>query len=396
MVDAYRNGSVIASDLAITSGSVTDDSASPGVRRTVSLELFPTLDLWDLLEPIGTEVRPRMVTRYPSGVTETVPMGVFDIDGQSMSYGTGGTIRLSGSDKWGRIQRARFIKPQPSWPGVTVSAMIAALIRGALGASEPVNVLTTSEATVGSVVWERDRDKAIEELAKSIGAYVSFDRTGVAEIRDMPTIGPTAVWTVDAGTSGVLLSAQRDRDRKRTYNVVIASSDKADGGAPFDPVIVWDSDPGSATYAGPDPLNSPELAGPFGVVPYFYTSPLLTTAVQAEEAAYTILHRVTGRASQVGLSALPMHALDSLDVIDVLLPSERRQAVIVGSTGGDGFGTQPFGTSAFGVGTGIPTWSYESVNAPLERHIIDRIVHPIYVKEPQQLDTRSTRTDEFT
>lgn len=359
VVDAWRDGSPIASDLAVTSGFVTDDSAG-GVRRTLSIELFPELGLWDLLAPIGTEIRPKSVTRYSSGLTESVPMGVFDVDAQSMSYGPDGTIKLSGSDKWARIQRARFLRPFAATPSLLIADQIALLIKGALGFSEPVVNLSTSTATIGAVVWERDRDKAIEEMAKSIGAYVSFDRNGVATIQDLPTIGPMAVWTVDASETGVLLSAQRDRDRKRTYNVVVAASDKVDGETPFEPQIVWDNDETSPTYAGTDPLTAANV-GPFGIVPYFYTSPLLATASQALDAAQTILARVAGRAASLGLTAVRNHALDSLDVIDVLLPAER----------------------------------YDQ-EQPLERHVIDKVTHPLLPTGEQQIDTRSTREDEFT
>lgn len=359
--DAYRDGAVIATDLPISGPSFVTDDSSAGVRRTLSIELFPTLGLWNELAPIGIELRPRSVTRYPSGVTEQVPMGVYDVDSQSMSYGAGGTIKLAGSDKWGRIQRARFLKPQASTRGIPITAQIAALIRGALGANEPVVITATSTATVGAVVWERDRDKAIEDLAKSIGAYVSFDRNGVATVQDLPTVGPASVWTVDASETGVLLSASRDRDRTRTYNVVVVASDKADGEAPFQPQIVWDNDPDSATYAGLNPASNPGSAGPFGIVPYFYTSPLVRNAQQALASGRTILARTTGLASQLGLTAVRNHALDSLDVIDVLLPPER----------------------------------YDQ-DQPLERHIIDRLTHPLLPTEAQQIDTRSTRTDEFT
>lgn len=360
VVDAFRDGAAVATGLPVLGGFVTDDS-SAGVRRTLDLELAPQLGLWDLLAPIGTEIRPRMVTRYLNGTTESIPLGVFDIDAQSMAYGAGGSVKLAGSDKWARIQRARFLKPQASTRGITISAQIVKLIQGALGAGEPVNNFATSTATVGSVVWERDRDQTIQDLAKSIGAYVSFDRDGVAEIRDLPTSSATTVWTVDASETGVLLDAQRDRDRKRTYNVVVVASDKADGEAPFAPQIVWDTDPDSPTYAGFNPLTNPGSAGPFGIVPYFYTSPLLRNAGQALDAGRKILARTTGLASQLGLTAIRNHALDSLDPIGVLLPAER----------------------------------YDQ-EQPFERHIIDRVTHPLLPTGTQTIDTRSTRTDEFT
>lgn len=358
--DAYRAGSGIATDLRVLSGSVTDVSA-PGVRRTLDIELAPALGLWDTLEPAGTELRVRSVLRYPSGSTETVPLGVFDIDSQSLSYGEGQSLKFKGSDKWIRIQRARFIYPVASDPGTTAIAQIGALIRGALGPREPIMVTATSTLTIGSLVWETDRDKAIQELADYMGARVFFDRNGVATVEDLPPVSAPSVWMVDAGATGVMLDGTRERSRSRTYNVVVVASDKADGEAPYPPAVAWDNDPTSATYAGPDPINSPHLASPFGVVTDFHTSSLYENQASAMTGANIILNRVTGRAAQLSLEAVRNHALDSGDVIDVLLPAER----------------------------------YDQ-DQPQERHIIDRVTHPLLPTGTQSIDTRSTRTDAFT
>jgi hypothetical protein len=70
---------------------------------------------------------------------------------------------------------------------------------------------------------------------------------------------------------------QRVLDETQTYNGVVATSSTA--GVQF-PVqeIVWVTDPTS-------PLNP----ATFGYVPYFYTSPLFTTAAQAIAAATALL-----------------------------------------------------------------------------------------------------------
>jgi hypothetical protein len=99
----------------------------------------------------------------------------------------GGSISLTAPDKWVRIQRARFVGPAPSTAGTLVREQLALLIKDAISPNEPVNVLATSQAVMPLVVWEKDRDKATIDLAASIGAWVYFDRSGVATIADIPT-----------------------------------------------------------------------------------------------------------------------------------------------------------------------------------------------------------------
>jgi hypothetical protein len=346
--DAYRNGALIPGgrDLTIFSGSVTDESR-PGIKMQLGIELLPepgeTVDhLFDLLAPTGTELRVRS-TLLNTG--DVVPMGRFDVASQNMGYGSQGTLSLQADDKWVKVQRARFLTPFASTPGATITAQIVTLIRGALGSSEPVNVTATSTALMGKVVWELDRDKAIIELAESIGAWVYFDRDGVATVADVPVNQPP-VWD-----DVPLLSASRSRDRSKTYNVVVVNPEKVDGTALFSTVTLQDTNPDSPTYVG----------GAFGVVPTFYSSPLLQNSAQAGKAGRAILNRVKGLNSQLTLSTVRNHALDVLDTIQVQLPRTR--------------------------------WDTPGA---VELHMVDKIVHPLTPEDSQSIDTRATRTDDVT
>lgn len=332
-------------------GAVTVDT-SPGVRRTLSTTLAPDAGLEELLAPVGTELRPWSVLRYPDGSAEEVPLGRFPILGQAGELGAG-PLKLDASDLFATIQRARFMRPRASTPGQPITDVIVALVREVLGASWPVAVTATSTAVVGALVWDRDRAKTINELAASIGADVAFSATGVLVVRDVPNPATTRpVWTVATGAGGVIVGGRRSRSRRKTYNVVVATPKLVDGSPLFDPVEVWDNNPSSATYAGPDPFGRPDLAGPMGVVPYFLSSELLRSAAQARQAAETRLARVIGLEQQLGLRASPNMALDGFDVVDVVL-----------------------------------------VGDSVTRHVIDRATLPLGVDEDQALDTRSTRPD---
>lgn len=355
--DAYRGGELLPAgrDLALVSGSVTDDVTQPGVLRQLDVELAPeagstTQDLFDLLEPTGTQLKVRSVLHYPNQASvEVVPMGVFDIDAERMGYGRSGTLALSASDKWVLIQRAGFVTPFASTPGIAITEQIAVLIRGALGVTEPVVITATSTALMGKVVWPEDRDKAIVELAESIGAWVFFDRNGVATIADLPTGPGNPVCEITDGEQGVFLDGARSRDRAKTRNIVVVTPEKVDGTPLFAPVVLQDNDPASPTYVG----------GPFGPAPYRYSSPLLRNGAQATKAGAALLHRKKGLNAQLTMSVARNHALDSLDTVRVRLPKVR--------------------------------WDKPRA---VELHMLDRVVHPLTAKSAQSIDTRATRAGE--
>lgn len=356
-VDAWRGGVVVpgGKNLAVVSGSVTDDAA-PGVRRQLDVQLAPepgrpVQALFDSLIPTGTELRVRSTLHYPNGKSsETVPMGVFDVDSESVGIADG-SLAIQASDKWVRVQRARFQSPVNSNRALRITDQIVALLRRALGSGEPVTVTATSAAMTPKVVWDRDLDQAVIELATSIGAWVYFDRSGRATVADLPADNAQPVWEVAAGSGGVMLDATRTRDRSKTYNMVVINSEQVDNLALFSPVVLQDDDATSPTWA----------LGPFGQVPFFYSSPLLTSAAQAEKAGRTILARVKGLNAQLSVSTVRNHALDTLDAIRVRLPKER--------------------------------WD---VPVPkVENHLVDRITHPLTADGAQSIDTRSTRTDEL-
>jgi hypothetical protein len=340
------------------------DSSTPGVRRTLTLTLAPIPGLWELLAPVGTEVRAYTVLEYLHGAQEIVPQGVFDIDVQRIGYAANGDLKLTAPDRWGRIQAARFLTPRAS-SAVSNRVQISSLITEALAPGFVVTDTSTSTAQVPSQTWDRDRDKAITDLAKAAALDVYFDRTGTPHIRDIPTLASGSVWTVDASASGVLIDASRERSRQKTFNIVVVSSPaNPDGDDLFAPVYVWDNNPDSPTFAGTGPgwsVTPPDLstAGPFGQRPTFYSSPLITTQTQAIAAGQAILEQTTGLNAQLSLTASPNYALDDGDTISVQLPQERYD---------------------------LPR--------PVERHIVDKFNVPLVpTRSPQQLSTRSTVAD---
>ena len=288
---------------AIT-GQVTVDS-SPGVRRTLTLDV-PDSDMWSGLVLGGATLRPYRGVRYVDGSTEVVPLGVFDLRATSRDLSGLQPGNLTAPDRWRKVQQARFYTP-------TVSTLPTVAAQWGLLASDPITAPTTFRNLSGSttplapVVWERDRGKAAEDLAASIGCEGYFNVFGDPTLRPVTSATALSVWTVDVGTRGVLIGGKRDSSDEQTYNAVIVTSTRTDGLFPFDPQLAEDRNPASPTY----------IYGPFGHVARFYSSPAITTAEQAVGAARALLRQVVGVASSLSLTSVVNPALDVGDVITV-------------------------------------------------------------------------------
>jgi hypothetical protein len=345
-VDLWRNGLEVASDIPFSAGNVTV-SAGTGVRRTLDLTVTD-VSLWDTLVVPGTELRPWRGVEYPNRATELAPLGVFSVGRPSMRVGVADGISISSApDRWARVQRARFVHPVPSITGAFAREEARRLMSGAVPEAA-YEVTATSTATVGALVWDRDRDKAVEDdLLPPAAAEGYFTATGDILVRDAPLLSADPVWTVDVDQeTGVLLGGNRVRDDSRTYNVVVVRPAAIDGTVPFAPQVVADTDPTSPTYAG---------AALERAVPYFYSSPVIKTAAQALAAGQTILNRVKSFNAQVDLTAAVNPALEPGDVILVRFLDHGGVAVV-------------------------------------ERHLVEALTIPLTLAE-QQITTRSSRPE---
>lgn len=345
--EAWRNGIRVGGTLQVLDGQVEQAAGlTSSPRRTLNIDLAPAKGLWDALSPAGTQLKVWRGVRYPDGTTEDVPLGVFDVDEQTLGYAADGpALSITAPDLWVRVQRARF-----EWPWSGSGRVLDIALEMATDDQVGLSLGSTSgdsSVTVRPQVWERDRDAAIADLARAAGVWIYVDSLGQVICRPVPSLSAAPVWTVDASASGVLLDAERGRSRQRTYNVVVVSGGDLGGTAPFPPELVEDDDPTSPTY----------IDGGFGRVPYFQTSSLFTTAAQALQAGQATLRRVSGLAASLDLTSIVNPALEAGDVIEVLLPNRH----------GDG--------------------------AKVERHIIDSVTVPLSAAGTQQIRTRSTRPE---
>lgn len=303
MLEGSVNGSPFSARFDIAGDSeVTVDGKSASRRK---LKASVVADVTSpTVSPIQAEVRAWYVlVDDPSGREFPVPVGTFVVT--SAVEASPGIVELTGEDRWRRVLDARFPRPVTT-SGNTVAAITSLLTDADSRIEVVVDPGVNTSAVHRSSLWERDRDKAITELARSIGATVFFDPMGVAHIAPMPTVTGTPYWTIATGRGGARLGRRRGINRERTYNAVSVVGDPGNGAAP---VYGFASDDaaGSVTKYG----------GPFGKRTRFYRSSLISTTAQADATARSLLGSVRGVASTMQLETLAHPGLDAGDVVSV-------------------------------------------------------------------------------
>lgn len=322
-VTAYTAIQGVLTDLPISGGSVTYDAKSQ-TRRTATLNIAdPALwpdDPLSVLSPWGSEISIEYGIQVPGVGTEWIPLirGPITEAKRTTPPSSSGAVALSIADRSRWVAENRMDQPTQTVAGATAVAEITRLITETLP-----NVTVTDYTGSTTVAAQIDIDKerwadGVEKLADAISAEVYADRTGGFVIRPTPQVTDPAVWIVNTGDRGVLVSYDETGTREQVYNAVIASGQRSDGTPP-----VW------AKVTDDDPLSPTRYGGPFGKKPRYYVSPLLTTTAQCTSAAQALLQRVKGIAATVGLTTLVNPALDPGDVVVMPLPNGGRQAHII-------------------------------------------------------------------
>lgn len=329
---ASINGSAFTYPVQMLQGSV-EISGNSAMRRKLSCTIRADIDSPEC-DVFRTEYRAEYGIVRPNGEVVWIPQGVFVID-DAQEVGLK-QIKISGKDRWLRVQNARFLQPMTT-SGLHLPVMISML----RGADPRIQVSSYSTATArhNTSVWERDRDKAILEMAKSIGADVYFNQLGVAEIRQQVDVGVgTPVWQIGGGDGGVLLDAQRQRKQGNTYNAMVVEGETAEGVPPVRSVA-YVNNPSS-------PIN---FGGTFGQRPKFFRSSMITTQSQADDAAASMLSKATGIAKVLNVSSLPHPGLDAGDIINVEVANGVWERHVV-----DAF-TLPLGPGEISISTRTPS-----------------------------------------
>jgi hypothetical protein len=321
-VDIYRGAGLVYPDVPIVSGSVTSDRDA-NTRWSAKISLG--LKAWEQLTGIDVTGCSFFVRRGVTtlGYTEMLPLGMYRID--DIDRDDGGTIELTGSGFESYVIDDRFLYPrQPPYGQSTVQAMVD-LIGESMTTVRGVVAMNTYDKPVRMTApWERDRIKALTQLATSIRAEVFADSTGTWVIKDDPTLAPAAyVYRIDAGEGGVLISYDGGDTRDGVYNgVVVTGRESEVEGQPPVLGIAVDNDRASPTF----------WSGPFGHKPRFYTNDGIDTVAGAVEIAKAQLHAALTAHRKFSFKSAAICFLEAGDVVRVVLPGGAWKDYLLSST----------------------------------------------------------------
>lgn len=319
---------VIASNgavLAFQDGSVSMDSRR-NITRTCELELTATQTLtvpqvYDLVMTPNVELTVRRGLKLADGSSEFVTLGVFSTDNAEYSRGVSGTVKWSGSDRSKKVARSRFTDPYQITSGTALAAAGTALLQSRYAniTTNFGNVLNnlsancTFDAGDSSDPWKCARD-----LFADHGFDLNFDGNGVARALLVPDPATaTPVFDFGAGATNMVLDADVSGTLEKTYNGVIVTGEGSNLSSPIRGEV-WDTDPTSPTY----------YLGGYGKVPYFYSSPLVTSAAMAQAVAVVFLSKLKGATSQLSWPAIVNPALEPLDVVSLTIGGVQQRVVI--------------------------------------------------------------------
>lgn len=301
-------GASAGTPLEFTDGQVTLDRTAQhrgGVTLTIpDVTLFPT-DPSDLLSPKGTMVYVQRGIAYPDGSTELVDLGQYRIESIQRDLPSGG-LTLTGWDKSRQLLDERFTNPRTLANQLVTDAILTLI--GEVYPSGQTYTFFSSTTHIPKTTVQKDRWPTIQQFAQLIGCEIYPDNHGAWILREIPDPADAdPVWTVDAGRTGVLVTASDVVTRENGWNGVVASGTPLTGTPPV-PGIVHD-----------DALGSPTLwGGPYGRVPAFYSSPGITTHTQAVTVATAMLRDLLGSYQSLDFSAVPNPALEPGDAITVI------------------------------------------------------------------------------
>lgn len=304
----------VRGELQVDDGTVTLDqtSASRGrceVTLTDVANLVPTTPA-DPLAPYGNEIRLSRGVDFGDDGAELVPLGVFRLEVVDVAdSGPDLTLRVSALDRSARMSDARFEEPHQVAAGTDVADAILACLRAAWPAV-PVGTWPATTSNAPTLVGEEggDRWDFCLKLAESIGHELYFDGDGALTLVPSSVLSSGAAeFDLAEGADGLLISAGRKWSRQGAFNRVIATSSNAAADAAPARGVATDDNPNSPTY----------YFGSFGRVPRFYSSPMLATDAQAQDAATAMLARELGTTQSVNFGAVVLPHLEPGDVVRI-------------------------------------------------------------------------------
>lgn len=335
--------------LAVNNGPIPRLKPGTNVIRTflsrVTIHRANVLDPTPWCGPLEVRVS------TDASTNEMCPLGVFVITESTVTQSSdpqagGVTVQLAGVDRSELISQYKWEDLYIVPDGITVDAAIALIVLNRLPGCE-LNFTSTPHLTnrlllgtsQGSDPWQDAQD-----LATSIGFELFFDARGICVLRPVPdpAIG-AAQWEFSTATNPTIVEASKKLTVAATYNIVIAQGESSGDDAPVS-ATAYNDDPASPTY----------WLGKFGKRTVYFTSPMLKTVQQCQDAADALINLVKGASENADLQVVPNPALEPGDIVAITVNG----AKIIGRFLINQM-TTPMGVGVGGGGTGLT----QSINA---------------------------------
>lgn len=314
----YYNGVPVLDAVPINDGSLEVDSTqdvpatlTASVPRFITTAAGKILDLMPSTSgsPLacdGTRVAVSYAVTRPGGAAETLNLGWYRISEWEEGDGT---VDLTATGLEAIVQEATLINPATIAAGTTYAAATKTLVGGLL----PLRVTAPAAKITAAQSFEDDRIAALGTLLDAWPARMGVDDSGTLVIaKPYDDVNDRVVLTLTEGENGTVVAAPRSGTRDGVYNAVKASGEDNGDTAPVSAVAYLTT--------GPFRWN-----GPFGNVPYFYSSPLLTTAAACQSAAKTRLANLQVTASAVTVEAAPDPRVQVGDVVELVQTDQTRR-----------------------------------------------------------------------
>jgi hypothetical protein len=310
-VEVY-DGSTLLDDISLEvfDGNIVVDDVAIHRRCTLTLtdptgSLSPA-NAFDVLAPLGNEVKLFRGIKFPDGTKELLAVGTFGIaDTRVNDSGAGLRIDVVGYDRARRVQRARFATEYIILKGINYATAIEDMLRSRY--PQIVTNFPTTDAETPQLVFEAGKDpwKVAQDMAASIGMDLYFDPTGTCIMVPVTLVGDSD-WTYFEGSQAMILYANKRFNDERIYNHVVFTGETSGVTAPVRAEAV-DDDPKSPTY----------YLGKFGDVTKFQASSFVTTVEQAQAAADRNLAKNKGLVESMEIQTIVHPAHEVGDIIHV-------------------------------------------------------------------------------
>lgn len=319
-----NDGGLTWTPVKFGSGNVTPDRTAE-VRYAASVELLDAPRGRSGINSVSTEIRLFQGIKVPRLDVEWIPAGRYTIDRLRRTR-LGVSLDLLGREDI--VRGAEFPIARTVGPDSAQSCAEQLLGEALPGAPVAWKTGVKADTLMPAFVVDEDRWAAVSGgtdtsgtstgIAASLGAEVFCDARGIPTFAPVPTLDDPVVWQIPLGL--VTSQPSEEETAEDLKNLWAVSGDSGSGGSVVGPVFLWDDDPDSLTYAGPDPVNDPMAPARLGLPQVRvrtgrYSSALITGLDQARDVAAAKLADSLGVQASLSFTAVCNPALEAGDVV---------------------------------------------------------------------------------